>query len=318
MSLEQEIKNYAKMIGMDMCGIAPISRFETSPKGHHPCDVLPGCKSVISIGVRLIDGAVQGVFRNFEDGDRMAQGIYGTYAYQIGPNFHLLYGVYLIAKFVEERCGVGTVAMPTHVGPFGAGFHISQRHAAVAAGLGEFGWNSIVLTPEFGPRNRFGAILVNKELIADPMYDGPKLCDPTKCQICTTMCPSNALSVYGDKPARVVEYKDGDKVYHYEYCHVDMDKCRVCAHAMTKKLGAPKDYVAQDDYTHASVDAGMNQMYRDAADGPGKNDLQHIPSWKCGRCLAYCPVGHWNERFKETMLSNSLPVDKNPWGVKKD
>ena len=63
MSLEKQIKDRAKKIGMDMCGIAPVSRFENAPKGTNPKDFLPGCKSVISIGVRLADGAVQNIMR---------------------------------------------------------------------------------------------------------------------------------------------------------------------------------------------------------------------------------------------------------------
>lgn len=31
----------------------------------------------------------------------------------------------------------------------------SNRHAAVAAGLGEIGWNGFCLTPDNGPRQRF-------------------------------------------------------------------------------------------------------------------------------------------------------------------
>lgn len=316
MSFEQEIKDYAKQIGMDLCGIAPISRFETSPKGHHPCDLLPGCRSVVSVGVRLTDGVVSGVFRNFEDGDRMAQGIYGTYGYQIGPNFHLLYAVYFIAKFIEQKCGIGTIAMPTHVGPFGAGFHISQRHAAVAAGLGEFGWNSIVLTPEFGPRQRFGAILTTAELEPDPMYEGERLCDPDKCHICTDMCPTCALSVRGEKPARVVEYQDNGKTYHYEYAHVNMSLCRIGAHAMTKKLGARRDYITPDDMSPRAVGEGMKAMMHDAVlESQGSNDLQMVPSWKCGKCLAYCPAGHWKERFEDTGLSKGPVPDKDPFGL---
>ena len=34
----------------------------------------------------------------------------------------------------------------------------------------------IVLTPEYGPRNRFGAILTTAEIEPDPLYSGEKLC----------------------------------------------------------------------------------------------------------------------------------------------
>jgi epoxyqueuosine reductase len=283
---------------MDMCGIAPVSRFEGAPKGTHPTDFLPGCKSVVSIGVRLADGAIQAIFRNFEDGNRMAQGIYGTFGYTMAPNFHLLYSVYDIAQFIERN--TGHIATPTQVGPLMNGMAISQRHAAVAAGLGEFGWLSIVLTPKFGPRNRFGAILTTAELKPDPMYSGPKLCNPAKCNICTTVCPTGALSKYGEKEARRVTYKDkgGDK--SYDYCHVNMNRCRIAAHALMKKTGGLQDLVTSLDATAEEINEATKKTPPDG--------LQTSPTFKCGKCLAYCPTGNWKDKFKDTGLSSRLPV----------
>jgi epoxyqueuosine reductase len=298
MSIEQQIKERAKKIGMDMCGIAPVSRFEGAPKGTHPTDFLPGCKSVVSIGVRLADGAIQAIFRNFEDGNRIAQGIYGTFGYTMAPNFHLLYSVYDIAQFIERN--TGHIATPTQVGPLMNGMAISQRHAAVAAGLGEFGWLSIVLTPKFGPRNRFGAILTTAELKPDPMYSGPKLCNPAKCNVCTTVCPTGALSKYGEKEARRVTYKDkgGDK--SYDYCHVNMNRCRIAAHALMKKTGGLQDLVTSLDATAEEINEATKKTPPDG--------LQTSPTFKCGKCLAYCPTGNWKEKFKDTKLSSRLPV----------
>jgi epoxyqueuosine reductase len=298
MSLEKEIKQRAKKMGMDMCGIAPVSRFENAPKGTNPADFLPGCKSVISIGVRLADGAVQNIMRNFEDGKRSAQGIYGTYGYNMAPNFHLLYTVYDIAQFIERKTKFA--AAPTPVGPLMTGFSISQRHAAVAAGLGEFGWLSIVLTPEFGPRNRFGAILTTAELKPDPMYSGPKLCDPTKCNICTTVCPTGALSKYGDKEARRVVYPDKDGEKTWEYCHVNMTRCRIGTQALMKKTGGSKDYVASLEASAEEVNTAEKMVMPEG--------LQTSPTWKCGKCLAYCPAGNWKEKFKDTGFSTKMPI----------
>jgi epoxyqueuosine reductase len=298
MSIEKSIKEHALRIGMDLCGIAPVSRFEGAPQGTHPCDFLPGCKSVISIGVRLPDGVIQAIFRNFEDGNRMAQGLYGTYGYVTAPNFHLLYSVYDIAQFVERN--TGKIATPTQVGPLATGMSISQRHAAVAAGVGEFGWLSIVLTPQFGPRNRFGAILTTAELEPDPMYSGPHLCDPAKCNICTTVCPTHALSKYGEKEARRVTYrdKDGDKIY--AYCHVNMNRCRIAAHALMKKTGGREDLVTSLDATPEEINEATKKTPPEG--------LQDSPTWKCGKCLAYCPAGNWKQKFKDTGLSSRLPV----------
>jgi epoxyqueuosine reductase len=298
MTLEQSIKEHAHKIGMDLCGIASILRFEGAPKGTHPADFLPGCRSVISVGVRLADGVIQTIFRNFEDGKWMAQGVYGTYGYTIAPNFHLLYSVYDIAHYIERN--TGCAAMPTQVGPLQTGMSISQRHAAVAAGLGEFGWLSIVLTPQFGPRNRFGAVLTTAELEPDSMYSGPRLCEPDKCNICTTVCPTGALSKYGEREARQVVYKDsdGDKVYHY--CHVNMNRCRIATQALMKKTGGREDYVT-------SLNASMEEI-NEVETKVRPEGLQAAPTWKCGKCLAYCPAGNWKEKFKDTGLSKRLPV----------
>jgi len=298
MNVEKSIKQRAHQIGMDLCGIAPVSRFEGAPKGTHPCDFLPGCKSVIVIGVRLADGVIQAVMRNFEDGNRMAQGIYGTYGYVVAPNFHLLYSVYDIAQFVERTTGYA--ATPTQVGPLATGMSISQRHAAVAAGLGEFGWMSIVLTPQFGPRNRFGSILTTMEFEPDPMYSGPRLCDPTRCTVCTTVCPTGALSKFGEKEARRVTYHDkgGDKVY--EYCHVNMTRCRIAAHALMKKTGGKEDLVTSLDATPEEVNEACKKTMPEG--------LQDSPTWKCGKCLTYCPAGNWKGKFKDTHFSDHLPI----------
>jgi len=298
MSIEKDIKGHAIKIGMDLCGIAPVSRFEGAPKGTHPTDYLPGCKSVVSIGVRLVEGAVQTIMRNYEDGNRMAQGVYGTHGYTMTPNFHLLFAVYDIAQYIERKTGFA--AMPTQTGPMQAGMSMSQRHAAVAAGLGEFGWMSLVLTPKFGPRNRFGCILTTAELKPDPMYTGERLCDPTKCKICTTVCPTGALSKYGEKEARRVIYKDKDGDKTYDYCHVNMTKCRIGAHGLMKKTGGREDLVTSLEATPQEVEEATRKTMPEG--------LQQSPTWKCGKCLAYCPAGNWKAKYKDTGFSSKLPI----------
>lgn len=299
MKVEQSIKDRARKVGMDLCGIAPVARFEGAPEGTHPSDFLPGCKSVISIAVRLMDGVVQTIFRNFEDGNRRAQGIYGTFGYTLLPNFQLLYAVYDIAQYIERT--TGAMATPTQVGPMNNGMSISQRHAAVAAGLGEFGWLSIVLTPQFGPRNRFGAILTTAELEPDPMYSGLRLCNPERCNICTTVCPTGALSRYGEKEARRVVYKDISGEKAYDYCHVNMGRCRIALQGLMKKAGGKEDLVKSIDASPQEIEEAMKKT-------GSEGGLQATPSWKCGRCLAYCPAGDWKKKFKDTGLSKRLPI----------
>ena len=64
---------------------------------------------------------------------------------------------------------------------------------ALKAGLGEYGRNQMVLTPEFGPRVRFSKVFTNLPLQADtPRSLGIKAyCDT--CDVCARSCPPKAL-----------------------------------------------------------------------------------------------------------------------------
>jgi len=64
---------------------------------------------------------------------------------------------------------------------------------AIKAGLGEYGRNQMVLTPEFGPRVRFSKIFTNMPLA----IDAPRQLGMTRycqhCTICASACPPKAL-----------------------------------------------------------------------------------------------------------------------------
>lgn len=291
MGMKEDIKELAGKLGMSMCGVSGMDRFATSPQGKHPREVLPGCKSVIAVGVRLLDGTIQANFRAFEDGRDDLKGLYGTYGYAMLPNFELTYVCYSIARYIEEK--TDEAAAPCSTGPMTNGAQISLRHAAVAAGLGEFGWLGIVLTPKYGPRNRFGVVLTTLELEPDPMYGGKPLCVPEKCGICARVCPSGALSKYEDGGPKRVEM--GGKVS--EYCQLDWAKCFMVEEAMRKEYGGREDYLTTDEPTMKDIfEASMRMPHSDAG-------LQRVESWHCGKCLSYCPTGDWAKRFSGRGLS---------------
>lgn len=53
------VKEFMHSLGADLCGIAGIDRFSDAPKGFHPSDVMPSCKSVISFGCRFPVGTLR-------------------------------------------------------------------------------------------------------------------------------------------------------------------------------------------------------------------------------------------------------------------
>ena len=294
MDLKAMIKETARNHGMDLCGVASLDRFEGSLEGRHPTQVLPGCKSVIVVGTRLLDGVIQANFRAFENDRQDLKGVYGTYGYALLPNFALTYACYAVAQAIERE--LGEVAMPLSTGPMTNGSQISIRHAAVAAGLGEFGWMSIVLTPEYGPRNRFGVILTTAELEPDPLYDGPKLCNPEVCKVCTSCCPTGAISAYGDESG-VKTCTLGEKTYTYGT--VSIPRCQIAGNGMRKEFGGKEDLVEKD--------ASPAEIAKAAAGMPiSTAGLQHTESWHCGKCLSYCPAGSWFKKFHDRGLSDGF------------
>ena len=298
MDLKALVKETAYQHGMDLCGIASVDRFHDSPPARHPTQILPGCKSVIVIAQRLLDGVTQINFRAFEDLREDLKGIYGTYGYTMLPNFALTYACYAVAQAIERT--TGEVATPTSTGPMTNGNQISLRHAAVAAGLGEIGWMSIVLTPEFGPRQRFGVILTTAEIEPDPMLDGGTLCDPTKCKICTDTCPTKAIGLYGSEDCHSCTV--GDK--KYTYAKINFPRCQVAAHGFRKEFGGSEDLVTTDDPTAKDI---AEASEKSPISGKG---LQHLESWHCGRCQSYCPVGDWQKKFAARNLSGGIQNDK--------
>lgn len=74
---------------------------------------------------------------------------------------------------------------------------LSHRHAATRAGLGEFGYNNIVLTPQFGPRQRFNTIVTEAELVPDPLIEEP-ICLRDNCRLCLKACIMEAITLRDD------------------------------------------------------------------------------------------------------------------------
>ena len=301
-SIEQQIKDFILTeCHQNKVGIASIDRFNSSPKGMHPCDVLPGCQSVISFCTRVPDGAINATLRAYENGKFNVHGQYALFGYVGSPNYNLLWGNYKAARFVEKL--TGEIAVPQTAGPTHGMAMLSMRHLAVAAGLGQFGWNSIVLTPEFGPRNRFGAILTTAKLKADPMMDGPRLCDYKKCHICEKVCPTGAIPPYRPGQERIVDFGEG----HIEkYSCINWTKCKLACEGDYKDWNINGDFDLIDPLITNPLNEEFvqTQQWRGKPENVDMHFYQHTTTWKCGNCMQYCPVGRWKERYRDKSISD--------------
>jgi hypothetical protein len=107
-------------------------------------------------------------------------------------------------------------------GPF------SHRHAATRAGLGEFGYSNLVLTREFGPRQRFNSIVTNAELAPDPLISEP-ICLREACRLCQKACSMDCITRRDDplvRDYRSVEKDDPARIFIDTPAKTDPKLCR--------------------------------------------------------------------------------------------
>ncbi len=183
------IKEVARLNGATIIGIAPVDRFELAPQGFHPKDLLADARSVIVIGKYFPMGLLKGTSKAamttaintaFDSLDRCA---------------------YEVSCFIETT---GEQALPVPADrPYlswnpdrqhGRG-DLSHKHAAVLAGLGSLGKNSLLLTPQYGNRVNLVSVITSLVLEGDDLFE-PDLCI-RKCDLCIKACPGNAIKKDG-------------------------------------------------------------------------------------------------------------------------
>jgi epoxyqueuosine reductase len=179
------IKEKAIQKGADICGIAPVARFADAPKGFHPCDIYPDCRSVIVFASHLPLSTLQG-----------RTNVPYTFVRNMMVDKSDLISFQLSNEFETE--GMISIPIPS-AEPYeywdsdrnhGRGI-LSLKHAAFLSGLGVLGKNTLLINNTFGNMIWLGAILASVELEPDPIatYEG---CIP-ECTLCIDSCPQHAL-----------------------------------------------------------------------------------------------------------------------------
>ena len=177
-----DVKKMLHSLGADLCGIASLDRFDGAPKGFHPLDVFPACKSVISFSCRFPVAALSSP----------TPVVYTRVRNSISEKID---SMALDACIALERTGIAAVPIPAVESipdPTTSRKRsiVSLKHTAQAAGLGTIGRHSLLLTPEFGAMVWLGAVLTDAELEPDPLLE--PIC--TDCGLCVHSCPVNALA----------------------------------------------------------------------------------------------------------------------------
>jgi len=198
-SLTESVRAVAMDNGADLVGFAPIHRFDGAPPLLHPQTILPQTRTVIAVAVRKLRGALKAV----------EEGCYWQ-AYNCDSYWYLneILAPRLLRSIVLLLEQHGWTSVPVHnpfmehagrkvrddqpAGPDGM---VSLRVIGAAAGLGELGHSKVLLTPQFGPRQRVFAVFTDAELEPTPLFAGT-ICDG--CQSCARECEACAIGKVRD------------------------------------------------------------------------------------------------------------------------
>jgi epoxyqueuosine reductase QueG len=226
---ESEIKIIIKEIlinlGADVCGIAAADSFTEAPEGFRPSDIYANCRSVIVFGKAMPKGTVKVspriIYQHFNslnaaELDRIT---------------------YNASVEIERQFNCIAVPVPSD-GPYeywdaekteGRGI-ISMKHAAVLAGIGTLGKNTLLMNDKYGNMLNIGAVLTDLSLQPDPPAE--KIC-LKGCRKCIESCPACAISDNGVDQLLCRKYTYGKNARSFDI--VNCNKCRtVCPLAFGK------------------------------------------------------------------------------------
>lgn len=225
--MKDQIKKTVLNFGADVCAVANVSCFSQAPEGFHPKDIYCNCKSVIVFGIALPQGLTK----------ISPQLIYGHFNDATSPEVDWI--AIRTAKEIERRYGGCAVPLPSD-DPYeywdkerleGRGL-ISMKHAAVLAGIGTLGKNTLLLNEQYGNMLTLGAVLTELDLDSDP--PAKNICIDN-CNLCVQSCPVQALDGHHANQAKCRTNTYGTNTRGFNT--VDCNKCRiVCPMRFGKNL----------------------------------------------------------------------------------
>ena len=202
-----DVKAKAKALGADLVGIASMDRWEGAPKQCDPRYIFPRARAMVVLAFRI----PRGVLRGIEEGTRFID--YPSMGYASLNQVQGTMCLWRLVRWMEDHGyeaipqfnGNGGESINPVTGNFRKGWSqpvapgkpypdvfVHFRIAAYLAGLGEFGWSKVFLTPQFGPRQRFAVMFTDAPLEPDPIFEG-HICD--RCKLCVKNCHGKALSM---------------------------------------------------------------------------------------------------------------------------
>ena len=179
------------------------------------------------------------------------------------------------------------------------------------AGLGEMGWSKVLLTPEFGPRQRIGVILTDAELEPDPIKIG-HICD--HCKLCVRDCPAQAID-----ETKSNSFDAGGA--HWECNDLNLGKCKLTHFGLNRVTSPhfvkafPGIYLPMEEQGNTWVE-GWNFGHALFSALPTYKAFSAYPIAICGArgCIISC-MNHLEKRKRIKNLFQRNFSDEKPWRI---
>jgi len=314
------VKEKAKSLGADVVGIGNIERWEGAPIQMDPKQIMPNAKSIIAMGFRIMRGSLRGI----EEGTFFSN--YSSMGYGGLTYLYIPFVVINLSKFIEdfgyEAIPYGHQSdwraidnegnlKPNYSKPVAPGkahpdIMVHLRIAAYLCGLGEIGYSKLLLTPEFGPRQRIGIVITEAPLEPDPIIEPGSICD--RCMLCVKECPGNAIS----KEETIKVILAGKKV---EWGKLDCKACDIAFRGgrpvkAEEDDGSLPDYIDGQMYGYKIKPSNITPFYKKP------RNLYNTGQAICGGkgCIRACMIHLEKKGILKNKFKNQFRREK-PWIV---
>lgn len=197
-----QLLELARSLGATLVGIADLKLLSTLKT--HPSNLLGNFKYAISVAVSL----PKNVFTLITE---ESPGELYAHAYRTANMLLDQITFQLAEKITEYGYNAQPIPASMVIDEKSATGHVSHKAFARAAGLGWIGRNTLLITPEYGPRVRLATVLTDM-----PLKSGKPLENRCgECTKCIDACPVRAL-----KPSNFKDYPvDRNEVFDVEKCY---------------------------------------------------------------------------------------------------